>query len=259
MRTGILGVGELTEKVVAGLCRTQNAVEIILSPRNAARAEMLRDAYGCLVAESNQSVVDMAEILIIGVRPDALPQLASDIILRPDQTVISLVAGVTTQHLQALFGHDRIVRMMLTYAAEINRATVVLSACEDEVTRYFSALGEITVLKSEDAFELATVSMCMNGWFYHLADGLQNWLSEKGMDQKSARALVLGAMRDCAEYATHNTHKSLDTMLKAIATEKTYTAQGLDILEQHHSLQPWVDASDKILESLTGSQRSPKK
>ncbi|PRD16925.1 NAD(P)-binding domain-containing protein [Pantoea coffeiphila] len=82
MRTGILGVGELTEKVVAGLCQTQNAVEIILSPRNAARAEKLREAYGCLVTESNQSVVDMAEILIIGVRPDALPQLASEITYR---------------------------------------------------------------------------------------------------------------------------------------------------------------------------------
>ena len=95
MRTGILGVGDLTEKVVAGFYRAQTAAEIILSPRNAARAEKLRDAYGCEVAKSNQSVVDRTDILIVGVRPDALPQLASEIILRPGQTVISLVAART--------------------------------------------------------------------------------------------------------------------------------------------------------------------
>ncbi|MBK0079801.1 NAD(P)-binding domain-containing protein [Kosakonia sp. S58] len=259
MRTGILGVGDLTEKIVAGFYRAQTAAEIILSPRNAARAEKLRDAYGCQVAKSNQSVVDRADNLIVGVRPDALPQLASEIILRPGQTVISLVAGVSIPHLQALFRHDRIIRMMLTYAAEINRSTVVLSAYENEVVRYFSVLGEVTVLDTEDAFELATVSMCMNGWFYHLADGLQNWLLEKGMAQNDARALVLGAMRDCAEYAGHNSQKPLGTMLKAIATEGTYTAQGVDILEQQRSLQPWIDAANKVSESLTASQLSSKK
>lgn len=259
MRTGILGVGDLTEKVVTGFYRAQTAAEIILSPRNAARAEKLRDAYGCRVEKSNQSVVDRADILVIGVRPDALPQLASEINLRPGQIVISLVAGVSTPHLQALFRHERIVRMMLTYAAEINRSTVVISACENEVVRYFSVLGEIIVLETEDAFELATVSMCMNGWFYHLANGLQNWLSVKGLAHQDARALVLGAMRDCAEYAGHNSQKPLDTMLKAIATEGTYTAQGVDILDQHRSLQPWLDAANKVSELLTASQRSSKK
>lgn len=259
MKTGILGVGELTEKVVAGLYRKGATAEIVLSPRNAGRAGRLRETFGCRVAVSNQSVADEVDILIVGVRPDALKNLASEIRLRPHQLLVSLVAGISSAQLQTLFSHQRVVRMMLTYAAEINRTTVVLTACEDNIRTYFSALGNVTVLENEDWFELATVSMCMNGWLYGLADGLQGWLVEKGMPQHHARALVLGAMRDCADYGVHNASVPLETMLQAIATEGTFTAQGLDILHEQHSLQPWVTAADAVVQSLRADKQACKK
>lgn len=233
MKTGIIGIGELTEKIVSGLYRAGAVTEIILSPRNAERAGRLRDTFGCRVAESNQTVAEEADILVVGVRPDALKQLASEVRLRPHQMLVSLVAGVSTAQLQALFGHQRVARMMLTYAAEINRTTVVLTGGEDNLRTHFSALGEVTVLEKEDWFELATVSMCMNGWLYSLADGLQGWLAEKGMPQHHARNLVLGAMRDCADYAAHNDSVSLASMLQSIATAGTFTAQGLYVLRDN--------------------------
>ena len=255
MKTGVLGVGELTEKIVAGLTAAGTAADIVLSPRNAARADRLRETCGCQVAGSSQAAAEDADIVIAGVRPDSLAGLASEVALKPHQLLVSLVAGVSIDRLQTLFGHKRVVRMMLTYAAGINQTTVVLTACDEKTRTFFSALGEVIVLENEEWFELATVSMCMNGWFYHLADGLQSWLAAKGMPPPHARSLVLGAMRDCAAYAGHNPGVPLDNLLQAVATEGTFTAQGLNILREQQSMQPWVKAADEVLHSLTGSNK----
>lgn len=148
-KIGILGVGELTEKVVRGLLRSDSDLEIFLSPRGAERAVALAASSCCTVMESNQAVVDRAEILLVGVRPESLAELACDITLRSGQIVVSLIAGVSSSSLEITFHHRHIVRMMLTYAAEINKTTVVLSSHEDTLIRQFSCLGDVIVIADE--------------------------------------------------------------------------------------------------------------
>ena len=99
---GILGVGELTEKVVMGLRRSGFDGAILLSPRNAQRAEALAHTQGCQVLPSNQAVVDQAELVMLGVRPAALAQIASEVRLRRGQRLLSLAAGVGLAQLQAV-------------------------------------------------------------------------------------------------------------------------------------------------------------
>lgn len=250
-KIGILGVGELNEKVVRGLLRSDRNLEVFLSPRGAERALALAASSCCTVMESNQAVVDCAEIILIGVRPESLAELASEITLHNGQIVVSLVAGVSKSTLESKFHHRNTVRMMLTYAAEINKTTVVLSSNEDALIRRFSCLGDVIVIADETSFELATVGMCMNGWFYALAAQLQDWFIEKGMKPDDARRLVLGALRDCAEYAGHHQESSLDDLAKSIATPGTYTAKGQIILTQMQAAQPWKEASDDIYDALT--------
>ena len=123
---GILGVGELTEKVVMGLRRSGFDGAILLSPRNAQRAEALAHTQGCQVLPSNQAVVDQAELVMLGVRPAALAQIASEVRLRRGQRLLSLAAGVGLAQLQAAFPAAHCVRVMLSYAAQHNHATVVV-------------------------------------------------------------------------------------------------------------------------------------
>ena len=253
-KIGILGVGELTEKIVKGLLRADSNQEVFLSPRGAERALSLAASSSCTVMESNQAVVDRAEIILVGVRPESLAELAGDITLHHGQIVVSLVAGVSSSTLESTFQHKNIVRMMLTYAAEINKTTVVLSRNEIVLIHQFSCLGDVLVIADEAGFELATVGMCMNGWFYALAAQLQSWFIEKGMQPDDARRLVLGSLRDCAEYAGHRQESSLDELAKSIATPGTYTARGQEILTQMHAALPWKEASDDVYNVLTVSE-----
>lgn len=252
---GILGVGELTEKVVHGLRRSGFASAILLSPRNAARAGALAAEHGCRVLASNQAVVDEAELVIVGVRPDALAQLASEVRLRPGQRLVSLVAGVNLEQLAAAFPSAHCVRAMLSYSAQYNASTVVVCPADTQTEQCLGPLGKLVVLADEPAFELATVAACMNGWFYFLLHDLQQWLSDKGLPSDQARALVLGNLQDCVSAGQRQPEQSLKALGEAIATPGTFTADGLAVLMHQPVAATWGAACEVVLDGLLTRSR----
>ncbi|QXH49146.1 NAD(P)-binding domain-containing protein [Pseudomonas fakonensis] len=252
---GILGVGELTEKVVIGLRRSGYTGAILLSPRNAERARVLSSEHGCQVLESNQAVVDAAETLLLGVRPAALAELAAQVQLRPGQGLLSLVAGVSLEQLAKAFPGAQCVRVMLSYAAQYNQSTVVVCPADALTEQALGSLGELVVVADEAAFELATVAACMNGWFYYLLHDLQHWLSDKGLPADQARALVLGNLQDCLASARRQPGSSLQALGDAIATPGTFTADGLAVLMHQPVSATWGAACEVVLDGLLTRSR----
>lgn len=247
---GVLGVGELTEKVVIGLRRGGFTGRVLLSPRNQARAEQLGKVWACEVMADNQEVVDGADLLLLGVRPDAVEGLCRDIQLKPGQPLVSLVAGMTLKDLARCFPQAQPVRAMLSYAAQINHSTVVVTPAGHVHEALLGTLGSLIVMDQEDAFELATVAACMNGWFYFFLNGLQQWFTDKGLTQAQARQLVMGNMQDCLSSAGHQPQVSMATLGNAIATPGTFTAAGLEVLRDKGATQAWAAACDDVLERL---------
>ncbi|MBA1190906.1 NAD(P)-binding domain-containing protein [Pseudomonas entomophila] len=251
---GILGVGELTETVVRGLRRSGYTGAIVLSPRNAERAAILAEQQGCRVLASNQAVVDAADLLILGVRPDALETIAAQVHLREGQPLVSLLAGVNLARLHAAFPTARCLRAMLSYAAQYTATTVALCPPDDQARSVLEPLGTLVAMADEPAFELATVAACMNGWFYFLLNGLQGWFAEQGLPSEQARALVLGNLEDCLTSVRAQPERSLQALGDAIATPGTFTAQGLAVLQAHPSALNWNAAFEQVLAGLVGTR-----
>jgi pyrroline-5-carboxylate reductase len=250
LKIGILGVGELTEKVVIGLRRSGFGGRVLLSPRNHERAQQLAEQWDCEVMADNQQVVDGADLLVLGVRPEVVDQLSNEVQLRPEQTLVSLVAGLKLAELQRRFPQARVVRAMLSYAAQINQTTVVITPGGEPHATLLGALGSLVVLNEEEAFELATVAACMNGWFYFFLSDLQQWFTDKGLSKDQAAQLVMGNLQDCLASARHQPSASLEALGSAIATPGTFTAAGLEVLRNKGASQAWRAAADGVLERL---------
>lgn len=256
---GILGVGELSEKVVHGLRRAGFTGTILLSARNRERADALVRDWGCQIIADNQALADAADLLLLGVRPDAVADLAAGLRCKPGKLLVSLAAGISLGQLQAAFPAARCVRLMLSYAAQFNASTVVVSPADETVQHLFGPLGTLVCLDDEAAFELATVAGCMNGWFYFLLNDLQQWLSEKGLSQADARALVLGNLQDCLSSARAQPERSLKALGEAIATPGTFTADGLKVLMHQPTAATWGAACEVVLDALLTRSQLPSK
>lgn len=255
---GILGVGDITENVVRGLRRSGFKKSILLSPRNNERSAQLASDCGCQIMSSNQAVVDRADLLIIGVRPDDLPGLAAELVIPAGKKIVSLAAGVSLDALKRHFPNARCARAMLSSAAQFNESTVVV--CPPDITyeQLLLPLGKIVVFQDEGDFELATVAACMNGWFYFFLHDLQQWLVEKGLPSDKARDLVLYNMQDCVATARHHPALDLKTLGQAIATPGTYTADGLEILNHLQANAHWGAACEVVLSALMTNPNKPR-
>lgn len=247
---GVLGVGDLIVKVVRGLRRGGYSAPIYLSPRNLEKAQVLASEFDCVVMPDNQSVVDAAPILLLGIRPGDLEALARSVDVSPEHRLVSVVAGVCHRELQRVFGSAKSIRMMLSLAAETNNATVVLNPPNAEIEALFSSLGTVVLVEQETQFELATVTACMNGWFYFLLHDLHRWVTEKGLDPDQGRKLVLGSLSDCIAYAGRHEGWSFADLGNSIATSGTYTALGLEMLGLHQANAAWSAACEVVLDAL---------
>ncbi|MBL0844587.1 NAD(P)-binding domain-containing protein [Pseudomonas mediterranea] len=257
---GVLGVGALTEKVVRGLRRGGFSAPIYLSPRNVERAESLARDFDCDVLADNQAVVDASRILLLGVRPDQLESLAHSIDIGPRHQLVSFITGVSHRELMRLFGTDKTIRSMLSYAAETNSTNVVLNPPSQDITALFDSLGTLVPVEREDQFELATVAACMNGWFYFLLHDLHRWIADKGFDPAQSRQLILGSLSDCIAYARLREDQSFANLGKSIATSGTYTALGLEMLDLHQANAAWSAACEIVLDALlTKTQEGDRK
>jgi pyrroline-5-carboxylate reductase len=250
-KVGVLGVGELAEKILHGLLRQSADVAIFLSPRNHQRVQALAGEHACEIMESNQAVADASDIVLICVRPWQLRDLAREVVLRPGQILVSVVAGVTVAELQALFGTEHCVRAMLSYASEINRAAVAVYPADLTTKKLLRPLGSLMSFSREVEFELATIGACMNGWFYFLLHDLQHWLVEKGLPPDRARTLVLNNIEDCVAYAKHHDGLPMGDLGRSIVTPGTFSAEGLEMLGLHQANAAWSAACEVVLDALS--------
>jgi len=204
----------------------------------------------------NQDVVDQADLLFLGVRPEVVEALSREVRLKPGQPLVSLVAGMKRDDVARCFPKAQPVRAMLSYAAPIHQSTVVVTPAGQPLEALLGTLGTLIVLDQENAFELATVAACMNGWFYFFLNDLQRWFTDKGLSPEHARQLVMGNMQDCLASAGHQPQARMDTLGNAIATPGTFTAAGLEVLRDKGAPQAWAAACDEVLERLQkASQR----
>ena len=249
-RIGILDVNVVTEKLVRGLFLAIPDVQLFISPGFSETAQALASEFPCWTMDTNQGVIDEAEIIIINSAADELKNLAETIQLKNHHTIVSLIPGIQTRTLCEQFKHPRCIRLMITNAVEINKSAVFITAASDETLELFSMLGQLIVFTRESDFNIAAVSLCMNSWLYFLADGFQSWFIQNGISEGLARNMVLAGMKDCVEYASNKDSTSLNDLWQTVNFFRDTAHQGIAVLAQQHALAPWKAASDKVLNEI---------
>lgn len=104
MTYGLIGVGAIATAIVSGMSDgAERPPTILLSSRNASRAAELASRYGNVqVCTSNQAVVDGASTLILCLRPQDAPAALRTLRFSTDQSIISVMAGISIDALRAI-------------------------------------------------------------------------------------------------------------------------------------------------------------
>jgi pyrroline-5-carboxylate reductase len=246
---GFLGVGGLAGLMLRGL---QGApYRFLLSPRGADTAAQLAAEFGCEIADSNQDLVDRSDALFVSLPAATGAEELSRLTFRPDQPVLSAMAGTGLRRLQAVIAPARgAIGMMPGYANAYRMGPSILHPRDDFWQELLAHVGPVHVLETEAQFTAAATFGALSGatvwWMAHLAD----WFAANGLPPETARALVAGTLRGNAEVLLQE-RRPLTEIAKGVTTPGGITLQLLDILNSHGALDAWDAGLDAVLKRIS--------
>ena len=128
----IFGAGVMGETLLSGLLRAGRRPEdLVITERRPERIEELRDRYPGVQILDNVDAAELAEVLVLVVKPQDMAGLLLEISehVRPGNLVVSLAAGITTQFLEShLPDGSSVVRVMPNTPALVDQGMAALSS-----------------------------------------------------------------------------------------------------------------------------------
>lgn len=247
---GILGVGGLAALMVRGL---QGAgYRLILSPRNAEVATRLAADYGCEVAADNQAVVDAADGVFVSLPAATGAEELARLTFRPEQPVLSAMAGTGLAKLHSVIGPARAaVSMMPGYANALGVGPSIL--CPDDAfwRPFLAATGPVQVFEDEASFTTAATFGAFSGASFVWMAKAIGWYEEQGLPPATARALVAATLRGNAEVLLSE-DCSLPEIQREVITPGGISELLVTTLTDRQALQAWDEALTRVLHRMGG-------
>ena len=140
-----------------------------------------------------QAMLDDADVVLLAVKPQVLAEVVAPLRFRPDQLVVSVVAGLSLSRVQGLCSPARVVRVMPNVACQVRAGATLLltagAAAEDvrQVAALFEAVGHVERLADERLFHAGTsVSGSGPAWIFMAMEALADGAVAAGLPRAAA-------------------------------------------------------------------------
>lgn len=233
MRIGFIGAGKMAEGLIAAIkCRRS----LLVGARRPERGAELAARYGVKTVQSNPEVVKRCGLIFLCVEPGAVPEVAEEILplLKPGQTLVSIVAGRSLKSLRKLFGPaPGLVRVMpnlcLLSGAGMSLVCPAPGTPEEVTEKVLDLLsmGGRTLLLPERHFEAATaLSGSGPAYFAYMEEAMIQGALALGLPPKAARLLADQTMLGTALHL-QKSGVAVPDFVAAISTRGGATAAGM--------------------------------
>lgn len=188
---------------------------------------------------------DIADMLIIGVKPQMIVDLVDDMrsVISENTIVISILAGIELMDLQRYFPNNVIVRMMPNLAIEFGKSPIGLfgSTMSDDqkqlLNDIFAPLGMAEWGDNDEHINIVT-AMAGSGpaYLYRFIDALASAAMDLGMEEKQALRLAKMMVDGASDLASRSSDSPRELAAKVTSKGGT-TAAGLNILDHGDALE----------------------
>jgi len=208
-----IGSGVMAESIIAGLLRGKlvGPGQIVGSEPRPERREELAGQYGVRMVASNAEAAAGADVILLSVKPQTLTKVGHELggHLKPNQLVVSIVAGATCKVLTSLLDHREVVRSMPNTPAQIGRGMTVWYATPevtemqcDQARVLLRALGTDLQVEDEKYVEMATaVSGTGPAYVFLVMEALIDAAVHLGFPRHVAHDLVIETLEGSTAFA----------------------------------------------------------
>jgi pyrroline-5-carboxylate reductase len=243
MKLAVLGLGKMGEALVEGLRSGSQKTKFTLSAttRTPESASKVAKKFGISVHTDNRKCAEGADVIILGIKPHQAEKVLSEIrdVLKKNQIIISLCAGLTTDQLEAWSGGKAtIIRAMPNTPSLIREGMTVLASGKSASPKalkiseeIFEAVGKVAVIEEKLMDGATGLSGCGPAYVYLIIEALSEAGVKVGLPRETATLLaaqtLLGASRMVLERGAHPA-----SLKDEVTTPAGCTIDGLMALEE---------------------------
>ncbi|KGP93239.1 pyrroline-5-carboxylate reductase [Pontibacillus chungwhensis BH030062] len=235
----------MAEAMISGMVQSNQVTpsQIIVSNRsNTNRLNELKYKYGIQAKKREDLDFATIDLFILAMKPKDIDSVLESIRphLYPHQTIISVLAGITTSHMEShLPDKQQVIRVMPNTSSMIGESATAIApgthAPKDRVyltKALMESFGEAYII-DEDQMDIFTgIAGSGPAYFYNLMEHIEQAGIEAGLEGELARSIgaqtILGAAKMIQERSESPTE-----LRENVTSPNGTTAAGLEELDHH--------------------------
>jgi len=189
MRIGVIGTGTIATAVVRGVAKTHE--QIIVGRRSKQNSESLANQFSNVSVEDNQSVLDQSDVVLIGLLSEDSEAVLSELRFKPDQKVVSMMAGVGLDTVAQMIKPAFAASVMIPFPGIETGGSPVIALGDIELVQDI-VTARNTVYGVNCESELSAF-LCAQAALSPIASTLADaayWLGERVSDETAAEAFL---------------------------------------------------------------------
>lgn len=217
MKLGFIGTGAIATAVVHGLAPEGH--EIIVSERSRANSAALAAAYDCVTVAPNAQVVEKADALCIALLPGDLDAALDGLPFRAGQRVLSFMADVPLEALQALCAPATVEGLVLPFPAIAKTRAPLLAWPRSELAEELFASHDLFTMQSAAEFNALLSAQAVLSPTAQLVATAADWAAGQGASADTAEDFLRKLV------AANLSATSLAALMEALNTPGGYNAR----------------------------------
>jgi len=242
-KAAFIGSGVMAEAMIKGLLtgKLMDPSHIVAADVRPERGQELKERYGISFVTDNRAAVDGADVVVLSVKPQVLPEVMPTIKDRvPKQAfVLSIIAGAKLGAIVEGLAHAAVVRSMPNTPAQIGEGMTVWTSSpsvtevqKGQAKQILGALGVEVYVEEEDLLDVATaLSGTGPAYVFLFMEALVDAGVHLGFSRQLSEQLVLQTVKGSVDYAMH-TSQHLARLRNQVTSPGGTTAEAMYYLEK---------------------------
>lgn len=238
MKVAIVGCGNMGMAFAKSFLRYDlvKKDDLLLIEKSADRSESLKAEKTGVVIDTIGPRVSEYDLIILSVKPQDFASVQEDLraAVKPNQVVLSIMAGIPIKLIQERLHHRQVIRAMPNTPAMLGLGITGFAAADEvqignlrKVENLINATGRSIFLDDEAMLDAVTaVSGSGPAYFYYIVKAMVEAGKQLGFEENVSTLLVKQTMLG-AYNLIQNTDKSLDDLIKAVASKGGTTEAAL--------------------------------
>ncbi|MEO7447759.1 MAG: pyrroline-5-carboxylate reductase [Humibacillus sp.] len=251
--TAIFGAGVMGRTLLSGLLRSgRSAADLVITGRTPDRVAALGEEFGVRVL-TNAEAADLADTLVLCVKPQDMDALVAELRdhVVAGNTVVSLAAGITTAHLEALLPEGTsVVRVMPNTPALVDQGMAGISPgrhCTEEHVAEAEALlrscGLVVRLAEKHLDAVTAISGSGPAYIFYVVEAMIEAGVVLGLPRATSTELVVQTLYGAATMLKET--KQHPTVLREqVSSPGGTTVAALRQLDDHKVRAAFVTAME---------------